>query len=688
MSLSVESAKLTRYQGLVVAIALFLLLICILMGTSVYLSGSISRNAGRHTAVSQLSDSYQTAVGSLNTIKFVKNDQTSAAARQALAANQENFSRIARVLHEGGEIQNAAGETLSVSALGGSEDIALLTAVEQKWAPLSDQISTYLKQPATSSEGNSHLDEVLLAAQSGDAVMRQSIIKLSDSLSAHISGSTGSLNWIMLFGIIAAPCCLALIMLRFVRKLQAADAKVEQAQQETDEIMGTVSSGLFLLDRDLNIGTQYSKELERLLGQSNFGGKNLLDVLGQMISDEDLNTAHGFIGLLYNPRTKEKLISSLNPLTRIPVYLSDKNGKRLHYLDFKFNRVYKDDAIVRVLVSVSDATSAVLLEQRIEKEREQNDTQLDMLSSLLQADNRQVRDFLRNIERHNNNINEILKKPGETQPELREKIQKIYREIHSLKGEASSLKLHNFIMLAEHLETELNKLASSSPLSGENFLGLAVHLEEMIKLTKTIEDLTARLARSGGGTDSKPAADNSQLTRYINFVADLAKRNGKAVGFSCSGIDETDDSATNSVIQEIVIQLLRNAVVHGIETPDERQRQRKIPTGHIHMQLTDSGSQYVLSLEDDGKGIDYEAIRKKAVKIGLYDAETAAGLGSKELLALIFSSGFSTLDKSNEDAGRGIGMDIIKDRITRLGGKINVASQPGRYTRFMFTIPK
>ena len=94
------------------------------------------------------------------------------------------------------------------------------------------------------------------------------------------------------------------------------------------------------------------------------------------------------------------------------------------------------------------------------------------------------------------------------------------------------------------------------------------------------------------------------------------------------------------------------------------------------------------TLEDDGKGIDYEAIRAKAVRIGQYTEEEAAKLGTKELLSLIFSSGFSTLDSSTEDAGRGVGLDIIKDRITALGGKIGVSTQAGAYTRFSFTFPK
>lgn len=103
-------------------------------------------------------------------------------------------------------------------------------------------------------------------------------------------------------------------MFYFIRKLLTADKLADEARKETTEIMDTVTTGLFLLDRDLTIGSQYSKQLESLIGQKNVGGKNLLDVLSNLINANDLNTTNDFVGQLYNPRTKERLIASLNPL--------------------------------------------------------------------------------------------------------------------------------------------------------------------------------------------------------------------------------------------------------------------------------------------------------------------------------------------------------------------------------------
>lgn len=212
-----------------------------------------------------------------------------------------------------------------------------------------------------------------------------------------------------------------------------------------------------------------------------------------------------------------------------------------------------------------------------------------------------------------------------------------------------------------------------------------------MRLTQTIEELVQRLGNSDISSPSAaaPAKQNTVADFYNQFVGDLAKRNGKNVDFSYVGIEETKHEETDATIREIAVQLLRNAVVHGIETPEQRTAARKLAAGHVRMELLDNGSgAYTLTLEDDGKGIDYEAIRAKAVRIGQYSQEDAAKLGQKELLSLIFSSGFSTLDQSTEDAGRGVGLDIIKDRVVALGGKIGVATHAGAYTRFSFTFPK
>ena len=646
-----NSGTLSRYRGLIISITVFVLLLGGLMGSSIYQSSLVTRNTNQFYVAGQMHSASIDVMKHLQTLKLGYGEDPNSPhitnTLKSLKASQELLTKALQALQQGGSFTGSDKNTVNISKLQRATSIRNLAIIEKLWKPLSADIDNYMKTATSPTATATSLDLAVLNAQSISTRMEEATNTVSGVIQLAAQERARNLSIFQYVGIVAAFTYLAFFLFFFVRKMIKADQEADAARKETTEIMGG------------------------------------------MISDEDLNTTHAFIGQLYNPRTKERLIGSLNPLTRQPVTIAGSNTVR--YLDFKFNRVYQDNEIARVLVSVADVTDAVLLEEKIEQEREQNDVQLEMLSTILQADRRLVDDFVRNVKRHNTSVNNTLKAPGDRPNELRNKIDAIYREIHSLKGESSTLKLHGFTVLAENIETELAKLGKLPTLSGENFLGLAVYVEELMKLTQTIEDLVSRL---GGSSPILPAsatpAENHTLSNYYKkFVGELAERNHKQVDFSYVGIEETKHEETDTLIREIAVQLLRNAVVHGIETPDVRQAHRKLSTGHVRMELTETDdNQYSLVLEDDGKGIDYEAIRAKAVRIGQYTEEEAAKLGTKELLSLIFSSGFSTLDSSTEDAGRGVGLDIIKDRITALGGKIGVSTQAGAYTRFSFTFPK
>lgn len=687
---------LARYRGMIVSIAVFLILLTVMMAASIFLSRQVQQDTAQLYAVSQMEKTYLDNTQYLQNLKLNENEDPNSAYNQGtlqkLKQGQATLANILSTLKSGGSFTDATGRTLEVEALSGTAKQALIGELEQKWQSISADIDKYTATASRPDADGSVLDRAILNVRNNEArileVMDFAILDAQNTA----QNRSNQLSQLQTIGIVAALLYFLVFLLYFIRQLLQSDRAAEAARNETTEIMDTVTSGLFLLDKDLNIGSQYSKELENLLGQKNVGGKNLLDVLGGMLNNEDLNTTYSFIKQLYNPRTKERLIRSLNPLTRQAVTIDGKE----QYLDFNFNRVYKGKDISRVLVNVENVTDAVLLEQKIEQEREQNDVQIEMLSTILQADRGHVNDFVRNVNDHIQTINAILKAPGEDESALRDKAIHIFRAIHSLKGEASALKLNGFTVMAENLENDLSRLRSKAKLSGEDFLGLAVHLEELIRLNHTIGDLISRIGISpaaGTGTSAThapaaSAAPAGNSGRYGRFVADIAQRQGKKAVFSHSGLEQTGRDEIDRTIGEIAIQLLRNAVVHGIETPEIRQSRHKLPTGHVRMDLYEQDGAYHLDFEDDGNGIDYRAIADKAVKLGRYSAAQAEQLDKRSLLALLFSPGFSTLDESGDDAGRGIGLDIIKDRISALGGKVRVSSKPHAYTRFSFTIPK
>ena len=217
----------------------------------------------------------------------------------------------------------------------------------------------------------------------------------------------------------------------------------------------------------------------------------------------------------------------------------------------------------------------------------------------------------------------------------------------------------------------------------------------MIGAFKGIEQLAKRVgviaSSQKDGRNLPPTNTESGLMqRYFDqFAQDIARRNNKKVAVKCTGFDEIQlPQQAAAFIKEIVLQMLRNSIYHGIEDPIERQTLGKDETGQVLISLQANGADRILlTVEDDGHGLDANRIRQKAIEKGLYTEEEAELLNSKQLLGLIFASGFSTADKSGEDAGRGVGMGIVKDRIQSMGGRLKTESEKGKFTRFTANIP-
>ena len=682
---------LKRYQRMIISIGIFVVLLAGLLTYASNISSEIEEDSIQSYVAAEMGNSYGELLENVQLLKLnTHQDPRSPLVQGALKRAKESqdvFSRSLQAMAAGGDYLSIDGRQYLVDAFDKGEKKAMMAEMVKKWKDSKLIVDAYLKKAEDPTADAVLVDAALLSLQNNNARFAEITNFLLADKRAKLEQLSAQLKNVEVFGIVGAVLYLALFLSYFIRKLLTADKLADEAKKETTEIMDTVTTGLFLVDKNLTIGSQYSKQLETLIGQKGVGGKNLLDVLASFINTSDLNTANDFIGQLYNARTKERLIASLNPLIRQKVNIDEKE----RFLDFNFRRVYHGKDIARVLVNVEDVTDAVLLEQKMEQEREQNDVQLEMLSTILQADRDSLNDFISNTNRHIQSINTVLKSQGEDNASLHGKVDAIYREVHSMKGESSALKLSGFTNMAENFEANLNRLKQTPRLSGENFLGLAVQLEELIRLNHTIEDLLAKIGSNApivlNGNEAA-AAPRSNNSRYAMFVADIAKRNHKEAAFTYSGLESTGSDTVDGVIGEIAIQLLRNAVVHGIETPDVRNKRGKLPVGHVHMSLQEQGDKFLLTVEDDGNGIDYDAIAQKAVNLGKYTLDEVAKLDKRKLVSLLFSPGFSTTDKSTEDAGRGVGLDIIKDRVVSLKGTVNVTSRPQGYTRFSFTLPK
>jgi two-component system chemotaxis sensor kinase CheA len=175
------------------------------------------------------------------------------------------------------------------------------------------------------------------------------------------------------------------------------------------------------------------------------------------------------------------------------------------------------------------------------------------------------------------------------------------------------------------------------------------------------------------------------VRKIARLVRDLARRREIMVNFISIGEDTEIDRNMVDLINDPLIHLIRNAVDHGIEPPEERERNKKPRIGTVSLKAYHSGGSVVVEISDDGRGLDRDKIIKKAVEKGLI--QSGQGLSDNEIISLIYHPGFSTADKVTDISGRGVGLDVVRKAVETLRGRIDVSSEVGKGCTFSVRLP-
>jgi two-component system chemotaxis sensor kinase CheA len=209
--------------------------------------------------------------------------------------------------------------------------------------------------------------------------------------------------------------------------------------------------------------------------------------------------------------------------------------------------------------------------------------------------------------------------------------------------------------------------------------------EDLSKAVAHIDRVTADLQIAVMKTRMQPIG--KLFGRFPRVVRDLARSLRKEVALELLGEDTDLDKNLVEALADPLVHLVRNAVDHGIESPERRAAAGKPVSGQVVLAAGQEGDHIRIVISDDGAGMDPELLRRKAVEKGLLDAETAARCSREECYGLIFLPGLSTKGEISEVSGRGVGMDVVKTRINQLNGSIEVESEPGRGSRFVIRVP-
>jgi len=558
-----------------------------------------------------------------------------------------------------------------------------------------------------SKDGLAHFGDVKRAqlfARENTVRFQALLSQVASKLQAQASAEASRLRLMLSIGVLAA-----LILAAATAYLQLTRGRSEriarEAQEQTRDILKTVKEGFFLLDADYRIGAVWSSALTRMFGRQDFSGLSFEELLADRVPAATLATATKYIKLLWGDRAHEKLMKSINPLGQLEIQVDNGHGSRdTRYLQFDFHRVMGEQGVKHVLVSVGDITSSVLLGRELAESQQNANSQVDMLLGVMHLDPVQLMSFLDTTDAGLMHVNSILKEPARNDAEFRKKLDGLFRELHAIKGEASAVNLMSAAQRVHVLEDMVSELKKKHELTGNDFLPMVLKLDDTMAHLRSVRELATRLATLQGAapavsdstmlapvglrahaTTGKVAA--GEFVQTLNALAErLAKEHHKSFKLAANGLAEVPQAYRHTV-KEVLIQMLRNAAVHGIETGDTRRAVNKDEVGLVRVDFRRAGDGFELVCEDDGAGLIPEQLKAAALRKQLVTPEEAAAMDNRAVMSLIFKPGFSTQEEVTLDAGRGVGMDVIARSIYAVGGKIGVATNPGKFTRFKIALP-
>lgn len=467
------------------------------------------------------------------------------------------------------------------------------------------------------------------------------------------------------------------------------------------------NTALIDLMNDEIIQVKNEKMLSFVLPSKQYQGQRFSDLIAEQAGEEAANNTRQFIDYLRMRNHYQAVIDRSNPLKQLTVTVT-KNGQKANvtlHCRFRYLEPGKNRRKLQVQIRLSSPSNPSGNAVNSRTDQATPDSSLSSPNNITQPLKPDIKkdeggttstielslihDFLIDAREELHALLFQVTSSDGSREALQPLLEESFRAAHKMKGDAGMLSLNEIVDKAHQFEDKINaqlRGAGSDQMDRKTF-------------SNDIAELEAFLA-SQMETSAKPSGESNQTVlnmssitehlfrRFQAYVDVVAKKYDKSTVVKNAGFNANDlpsDKAKDMI--SMILQLIRNATFHGIETREDRKKKGKPEQGNIHLTLTHSGGKTAISVRDDGRGLDLNQIRQAAKRLDLHKSDLD-NLSTTALQQLIFSPGFSTSEHVDQNAGRGIGLDLVKSTVSKWGGTIEIATEAEKFCEFRLIIPR
>lgn len=477
--------------------------------------------------------------------------------------------------------------------------------------------------------------------------------------------------------------------------LSAAYEKLDRQERELELVNGLnqkyldhIHAGILMIDRNFTVLDQYSKYVETLFKNENIAKSDFLSLIyGTSAKYEtEREELKKFLSILFKNLTANmSMIMDINPLNNKTLLLHEGTEQAAEIvIDAQFTRIYENDEVENIMIFLEDRTEIVRMEKQLKEEQSKYEAELESISAILRAGPKAFLDFIEEAQKTLN-----LFENNYENLEDKTMVNRLFREIHSLKGTAKYFELKYIVSLAHRIEDTMTFIKNEEKAVDKSIMvEIREGVDELFKELRQIELINDKVLKfSIVAASARKCGKKDELCVFFKSLKEMTHNISEELGKEVRLVimNKLENFPMLNEIKNPIIHLIRNSLDHGLEDQYERLSKLKGNKGNIKMNLYEKENFYIIELVDDGRGINYDKIKAKAIERNLITADST--VGEKELLQLIFSPSFSSKDTVSDMSGRGYGLDIVKDAIDRLKGKITVATKKDLGTRITLKIP-